>query len=54
MDEYFNSKKALLYNSERTIVNRDLGEDFIEEFNDITLSCNSYSPNNLKKKKGLK
>ena len=37
MDEYLNSKKALLYNSERKIVNRDLGEDFVEEFNDITL-----------------
>ena len=49
MGEYLNSKKALLYNSERTIVNKDLGEDFVEEFNDITLSCNLFSPNNLKK-----
>ena len=53
MDEYLNSKKALLYNSERTIVNRDLGEDFVEEFNDITLSCNLFSPNNLKKRNSL-
>jgi UDP-N-acetylmuramoylalanine--D-glutamate ligase len=53
MDEYLNSKKAILYNSERTIINRDLGEDFVEEFNDITLSCSSYIPDQYKKSKLL-
>ena len=53
MGEYLNSKKALLYNSERTIVNKDLGEDFVEEFNDITLSCNLFSLYNLKKSNSL-
>jgi UDP-N-acetylmuramoylalanine--D-glutamate ligase len=53
MDEYLNSKKVLLYNSERTIINRDLGEEFVEEFNDITLSCSSYIPDEHKKSKSL-
>lgn len=51
MDEYLNSKKALLYNSERTIVNRDLGDKFVKEFNDILLGNRSYSSDKLKKSK---
>ena len=53
MDEYLNSKKVLLYNSERTIINRDLGEDFVDEFNDITLSCGLHAPDQYKKSKSL-
>ena len=53
MDEYLNSKKVLLYNSERTIVNRDLGESFVEEFNDIILNSSSCLPDQCKKSKSL-
>ena len=49
IDEYLNSKKVLLYNSKRTIVNRDLGINFVREFNDITLSSRSYLHDQHKK-----
>ncbi len=35
MEEYLNSKKNLLYNSERTILNSNLNEKIINEFKDI-------------------
>lgn len=50
MNEYLNSKKALLRYSKRTIINIDLGQSVINEFNDITFGHSSPLANETKEK----